>query len=112
MLDWELATVGDPLLDLGWLLATWPEKAEESLVRPWAGFPDRAQLIADYQGNSDKDVTYADWYEVLACYKLGIILEGTYARACAGLVDRKVGDRLHGRALHLLTKAARRIQAS
>jgi hypothetical protein len=52
------------------------------------------------------------WYEVLACYKLAIILEGTYARACAGKAERAVGDALHATALALIARASARIAAS
>lgn len=50
-----------------------------------------------------------DWYVVLACFKLGILLEGTHARACAGLAPRKMGDRFHAQAVGLFERALRRI---
>jgi hypothetical protein len=50
------------------------------------------------------------WYFVLACYKLGVILEGSYARAAAGLADTAMGDRLHSVAIWLLEKAAQQVQ--
>ncbi|WP_157218169.1 phosphotransferase family protein [Flavisphingomonas formosensis] len=109
IIDWELATIGDPLLDLGWLLATWPEGDSESTVSvtPWIGFPEAAELISRYAAASERDLSAVDWYHVLACYKLGILLEGTYARACAGKAPKDVGDRLHGRAIALLERADR-----
>lgn len=109
IIDWELATIGDPLLDLGWVLATWPEGDEESTVavRPWSGFPSAAELVARYGAGSARDLSAMDWYHVLACYKLGILLEGTYARACAGEAPQDVGARLHGRAVHLFERADR-----
>ncbi len=81
IIDWELTTIGDPLIDLGWLLATWPDPSDSAAgavtpVQPWQGFPDRAELIERYAERSDRDLSSVDWYEVLACYKLGIILEG------------------------------------
>jgi aminoglycoside phosphotransferase (APT) family kinase protein len=114
IIDWELATIGDPLLDLGWVLATWPEgdDAGESTVsvKPWIGFPTAAELVARYGAGSDRDLSATEWYLALACYKLGILLEGTYARACAGQAPRDVGDRLHGRAIVLLERAGRLIR--
>lgn len=108
IVDWELATIGDPLLDLGWLLATWPEPGGESevSVSPWIGFPTAGELIAHYSARSQRDLSAVGWYKVLACYKLGILLEGTHARACAGKAPRDVGDRLHKRALWLFARAA------
>jgi aminoglycoside phosphotransferase (APT) family kinase protein len=115
IVDWELTTIGDPLLDLGWLLATWPEPQGPAPgavgARPWDGFPTAADLIARYAERSDRDLTALVWYEVLACYKLGIILEGTHARACAGLAPKPVGDMLHASTLGLFVRATARISA-
>ena len=107
IIDWELATIGDPLLDLGWVLATWPDgKAESTVsVTPWEGFPTEQELVARYAEGSSRDLSAVDWYHVLACYKLGILLEGTHARACAGKAPRETGDKLHGRAVHLFERA-------
>ncbi|CAN5155195.1 phosphotransferase family protein [soil metagenome] len=109
IIDWELATIGDPLLDLGWVLATWPDAEHESTVpiTPWTGFPTAPELIARYAERSDRDLSAIDWYLVLACYKLGILLEGTYARACSGKAPVDVGERLHGRAIALFERADR-----
>ncbi|SCW47272.1 Predicted kinase, aminoglycoside phosphotransferase (APT) family [Sphingobium faniae] len=108
IIDWELATIGDPLLDLGWVLATWPDGKSESTVAvtPWDGFPAQDELVARYASRSERDLSAVDWYHVLACYKLGILLEGTYARACAGKAPQETGDKLHGRAVHLFERAA------
>ena len=107
IIDWELATIGDPLLDLGWVLATWPDGSGASTVSvtPWEGFPTPAELVARYGAGSARDLSAVDWYHVLACYKLGILLEGTHARACAGKAPRDTGDRLHSRAIHLFDRA-------
>ncbi|MGA1806923.1 MULTISPECIES: phosphotransferase family protein [Sphingobium] len=107
IIDWELATIGDPLLDLGWMLATWPDGSGASTVSvtPWEGFPTPAELVARYGAGSARNLSAVDWYHVLACYKLGILLEGTHARACAGKAPRDTGDRLHSRAIHLFDRA-------
>jgi aminoglycoside phosphotransferase (APT) family kinase protein len=110
MVDWELVTVGEPLVDLGGLLSTWPEDgAETGPVKPWSGFPTRAELVARYAERTGRDVSAADWYEVLACYKIGCILEGTYARACAGRAPKETGDFLHNNTLNLFAKARKKI---
>lgn len=109
IVDWELATIGDPLLDLGWLLATWPDGdgASTVSVTPWIGFPTTDELVARYRAGSARDLSAVGWYHVLACFKLGILLEGTHARACAGKAPRDVGERLHGRAVALFERAGR-----
>ncbi|MBD0321952.1 MAG: phosphotransferase family protein [Aldersonia sp.] len=106
--DWEMSTIGDPLLDLGWLLATWPNGSElDSLGGAFAaygGFATPEELVATYGEHSDRDLSSIDWYVVLACFKLGIVLEGTYARACAGKAPKEVGERLHELTLALFER--------
>ena len=109
IVDWELTTVGDPLLDLGWILATWPleghPSSEGTSVTPWHGFPTAAELVERYAAQTDRDMTHMTWYSVLACYKLGIILEGTRARAAAGKAAVATGDQLHAHTLSLFQRA-------
>ena len=109
IVDWELSTVGDPLLDLGWLVATWPRPDgshhARQLIQPWHGFPVVEELIERYAERSPREVSAIGWYVVMACYKLGIVLEGSHARACAGLAARDIGDRLHQAAVGLMRKA-------
>jgi aminoglycoside phosphotransferase (APT) family kinase protein len=113
IVDWELTTIGDPLLDLGIILATWRggdgNELDSLVVEPWDGFPTAGELVARYAQGSERDVSAIDWYVVLACYKLGIILEGTYARACAGAAPMATGERLHTHTLHLFRRALLRI---
>ena len=109
IVDWELCTIGDPLLDLGWLIATWPDAAGGGPgsvgVQPWHGFPSADELVERYRQRSERDLASLDWYAVLSCYKLGILLEGTHARACAGQADVAVGDALHATTLGLFERA-------
>ncbi|AFT70287.1 Phosphotransferase enzyme family protein [Alloalcanivorax dieselolei B5] len=109
IVDWELTTIGDPLIDLGWLLATTPDHLDlrinqegDSLA---AAFPDRQAMIEHYRTRSGRDLSHIEWYGVLACYKLGLILEGTYARACAGKAPMETGERLHNRTITLFERA-------
>ncbi|TSE00111.1 phosphotransferase family protein [Skermania sp. ID1734] len=110
IVDWEMSTIGDPLLDLGWLLATWPDgTALDALVGPLAGaggLATREELIAEYSRGSDRDLSAIDYYYVLACFKLGIVLEGTHARAFAGKASPQIGDLLHAMTLRLFEKAS------
>jgi aminoglycoside phosphotransferase (APT) family kinase protein len=109
IVDWELSSVGDPLLDLGWLLATWPAPeggpAGSIGVQPWDGFPTASELVERYREGTERDLSRIEWYAVLACYKLGIILEGTHARACAGKAPKLIGDLLHSMALSFIERA-------
>ena len=109
IVDWELSTIGDPLLDLGWLLATWPGERGPTpgtiAVQPWHGFPSADELVARYRERTTRDTSAIAWYGVLACYKLGIILEGTHARACAGRAPKATGDLLHATTVALFERA-------
>ena len=110
LVDWELSTVGDSLLDLGWLLATSPGKSGEGVgLAAWPGFPEHSALIAHYAERSTRGLDAIAWYEVLACYKLGIILEGSHARAFAGKATKQTGDALHATTLSLFRRASDRI---
>ena len=93
IVDWELSTVGDPMIDLGWLMATWRGQGADDpgspiVIEPWSGFPTAAELVDCYAERTGADVSQARWYGVLACYKLGLLLEGTFARTCAGQADQ------------------------
>ena len=111
VVDWELATQGDPLLDLGHLLATWPSPGDPAQVTPvdLPGLPRGEELVEHYAARSDRDLGDIAWFRVLACYRLGILLEGTHARALAGLAPPETGRRLHVQAVSLLEQARRLI---
>ena len=117
VVDWELASLGDPLLDLGWLIATWPDADGHSAVplldvRPWVGFPDVRELADAYARRSGRDLNDLDWFVALACVKLAVILEGTHARAHAGHATMEMGTQLHASACRLLARALERIESS
>lgn len=113
IVDWELASRGDPLLDLGWLTATWrdPDESEQRVaVQPWDGFPSLPEIVDRYLDATGRSVAEARWYAVLAPFKLGAILEGSHARACAGLTPKPIGDALHAHTIQLFERALRRIE--
>jgi len=114
IVDWELSTIGDPLLDLGWLIATWPDGDGAAAPAIGAGIgdglPRSDELVEHYRAHSARDLTHVDWYAVLACYKLGIILEGTHARAFAGKAPKDIGDALHATTLGLFARALKIIE--
>jgi aminoglycoside phosphotransferase (APT) family kinase protein len=99
--DWELATIGDPLADVGYLVATWsqpgdPEDALRGLSaatrRP--GFPTRDELIARYEERSGRSMSDVRWYMTLALWKSAVFLEGSYKRRLAGTTEDAFFDRL------------------
>jgi aminoglycoside phosphotransferase (APT) family kinase protein len=109
IVDWELATIGDPLLDLGWIIATWPEAdgtrpGSPVVISPWTGFPQVDALVARYRDRTGRDLSALNWYVALACYKLAIILEGTYARATDGKAPIDIGNRLHWTSIGLVRR--------
>ncbi|MDR7084723.1 aminoglycoside phosphotransferase (APT) family kinase protein [Arthrobacter ginsengisoli] len=86
ILDWEMATLGDPLTDLGYLTATYaepgsvPTPLELTPVTGEPGFLDRAQLIARYRDRMDLDLEALPWYQTLALWKASIFCEAIYTR--------------------------------
>ncbi|WP_276968511.1 phosphotransferase family protein [Desertimonas flava] len=108
VVDWELATIGHPLLDLGHLLATWPGASAVNVTPVGSSYlPSTDEVIARYGELTGWDLADLPWFRVLACYRLGIILEGSNARADAGLAPREIGDRLHEHTVGLFEQALR-----
>jgi len=109
IVDWEMCTIGDPLLDLGWMLATWYRPGDSPVLpnelMTAGGLATPSELVARYAENTTRDLSDIDWYTVLSCFKLGIILEGTHARAAAGLAPREIGDVLHTATVRLFERA-------
>ncbi len=115
ILDWEMATLGDPLADLGYMTATYVEQSDPKSILDISGptrmegFPTRAELIDRYEQATGRSMTDLPWYQALALWKLGILLEGSYRRLLAGttddpffkLLDRAVPE-LANRALEFL----------
>ena len=95
VLDWEMATIGDPLADLGYLCMMWSEQGDpggglrEHLgqVTRADGFPTRAELIDRYELRSGRSMSDIRWYTTLALWKSAVFMEGNYKRAIAGTTD-------------------------
>jgi len=91
VVDWELATLGDPLADLGWLLAFWREPTDPpphlpilSSVMDQPGFPNRAQLAARYAEQTGRQLPDLTYYMVFAMWRMAVLLEGHWARHVRG----------------------------
>lgn len=103
VLDWEMATLGDPLTDLGLLLTYWDvlgdsDAAEGNPVADGlgtrAGFPSGAELIDRYAGRSDVNVGPLHWHVALGCFKLAVICEGIHYRHTLGQTLGEGFDRI------------------
>ncbi len=95
VLDWEMATIGDPLADIGYLCMMWTEAGDPTsglrehlgAVTRAEGFPTRAELIARYEERSGRSMSDIRWYTTLALWKSVVFMEGNYKRAIAGTTD-------------------------
>ncbi|RVW02671.1 phosphotransferase family protein [Rhodococcus xishaensis] len=84
VLDWELCTLGDPIADLGCLLAFWPQRGDRTpgpfTVSTLEGFPTPEELVDVYVRETERDVSAVGFWQVLALWKLAIIAEGALRR--------------------------------
>jgi aminoglycoside phosphotransferase (APT) family kinase protein len=89
IVDWEMATIGDPLLDLAWILMTWPDPGEDRSAGyvDFTGMPSRDELMHHYSSVSGLPVDAMDYYIVLARFKMACVLEAGYARYVQGGAD-------------------------
>jgi aminoglycoside phosphotransferase (APT) family kinase protein len=92
--DWELATIGDPLADMGYLTIHWIERDDPgtllsslSAVTRREGFPTRDEMIALYEEATGRSVSNLRWYQTLALWKSAVFMEGNYKRSLAGTTD-------------------------
>jgi aminoglycoside phosphotransferase (APT) family kinase protein len=93
IIDWEMTTIGDPLLDLGWALIGWGDEGSDVVASGYAdmtGMPSRDALLEHYSTVSGRPTDDIDYYVILARFKLGIVLEQSVARFAAGEADEKV----------------------
>jgi aminoglycoside phosphotransferase (APT) family kinase protein len=102
--DWEMATIGDPLADLGYLCMMWSEAGDPEgglrghlgMVTRAPGFLSRGELIARYEARAGRSMRELRWYTTLALWKSAVFMEGNYKRAMSGTTDdpylRQFGD--------------------
>jgi aminoglycoside phosphotransferase (APT) family kinase protein len=94
ILDWEMATIGDPLADLGYMMMFWIQGDDAPVggfdlqsVTRLPGFPTRAEMIARYEERSGRSMGSLTWYLTLALWKSVVFMEGNYKRAISGTTD-------------------------
>ena len=97
VLDWELCTLGDPLADLGTVIASWADKKEKDTPFIYSpslsgGFPSRDKILNLYEENSQLNLNEIEFYVRLSFWKHAMIMEGVYVRYSLGYygnVDKK-----------------------
>jgi aminoglycoside phosphotransferase (APT) family kinase protein len=99
VVDWEMAAIGDPMVDLAWALIFHP--GPEGTMRlglakeptfDAAHLPGRAELVARYATRSGRDPSAIGWYDVFARWKLAVVLEGSYAKFLRGQSDKPIHE--------------------
>jgi aminoglycoside phosphotransferase (APT) family kinase protein len=102
IVDWEMATLGDPLADLGFLTAVWSESGDPDglllglapAIDAGARLPATDRLITRYARRSGRTVEDLGWYQTLGIWKLTILLEASYGRHLAGIANDSFFERL------------------
>ncbi len=92
LVDFEMTTVGDPLIDLAWCMIFWPEEGNLiAIAAPGSrgGMDARycqshRELVARYANKTGRSLENFQWYQAFAAWKLGIVLEGSYAKFLSG----------------------------
>lgn len=90
LLDWDMTTLGDPLVDLGTLLGYWveagdpPERGATAAVTAQPGFPTRREIAERYARRRGVDVGAIGWYEAFALWKTAVVLQQIYIRFARG----------------------------
>jgi len=112
VVDWEMASIGDPLVDLAWALVFHP--GPEGAIPLGMGkeprfdvarLPDRASLVESYTTRSGRSTAAIGWYDVFARWKLAVVLEGSYSKFLRGHSDKPVHE-LFGAQVDLLLASA------
>jgi aminoglycoside phosphotransferase (APT) family kinase protein len=97
MIDWELSTIGDPMLDMGWLCGGLRDERFPDLVSPNAlidtgNAPTKQALAQYYCSGTGRDIAEFDYFCVLAGFKIGCVIEYKVAQAAAGILPKEVGE--------------------
>jgi aminoglycoside phosphotransferase (APT) family kinase protein len=97
MIDWELSTIGDPMLDMGWFCGglhdeRWPDIVASTRLNDPDQFPTRQELARYYCAGTGRDIADFDYYLILAGFKSGCLLEYKVAQAAAGILPAKTGE--------------------
>ena len=113
--DWEMATLGDPLADLGWVLSSWgptgdppePEPKGSNYITSQPGFPAREELLTRYEQKTGRTMKHFAFYHCMAVWKLAIILEGLYRHYIEGTASNPKANEFEWRVPQLVDRARR-----
>ncbi|HEY2053061.1 MAG TPA: phosphotransferase family protein [Solirubrobacterales bacterium] len=114
IIDWEMSTIGDPLLDVGLFLGFWGTERAAPPGMPWVqaisrvdGAPSRCELAGVYEERSGRSLSHLPYYMALAFWKLAAIVEGAHAHFVAGRTDAPYAAALEHDVPALLAEARR-----
>ena len=112
ILDWEMATIGDPLADVGYLCTLWVDRDDPPLgqfelnaITRREGFPSRADAIQRYAARTGFEVAAIGWHQVFAAFKLAVIIQQIYIRYVRGQTQDQRFRQYYRRVLGLADKA-------
>ncbi len=96
MIDWELSTIGDPMIDLAWFTGgmrdeEFPEKEFPTALNNPAHFPTKQELQRYYCAGTGRSIADCRWFSIMARFKSGCLLEYKVAQAEAGILSKDVG---------------------
>lgn len=96
-IDWEMSTIGDPMLDMGWLCVglrdeRFPDLQRENALIDLSNAPTKQALAAYYCAGTGRDIADFDYFCVLAGFKIGCVIEYKVAQAAAGMMSKEAGD--------------------
>lgn len=118
VVDWEMASIGDPLVDLAWAMifhpgpeGTMPLGVASPPAFDRSVLPGIAPLVARYGARTGRDVSRIDWYDVFSRWKLAIVLEGSYAKFLRGESKKPVHEYFGKQADALLASALSLVEA-
>jgi aminoglycoside phosphotransferase (APT) family kinase protein len=115
ILDWEMATLGDPLADLAWCMSYWgptglaadDETPGSNMITSEPGFATREQLVARYEQRSGRAMRHFQFYLCFAVWKLAIILEGLYSGYLGGTAANQRAAEMEWRVPRLIERTQR-----
>lgn len=110
VLDWEMATVGDPLVDLGVFLCYWTQPSDPGGEKPTLtsqpGWFTRDEIVSRYAGQTGRDLSRIGYYEVFALFKLAVVLQQIYVRFHRGQTNDERFRHFDRRVRNLIQQAA------
>jgi aminoglycoside phosphotransferase (APT) family kinase protein len=110
LLDWEMSTVGDPLVDLGVVLTYWAQPSDPGGTKPTItgqpGWYTRGELLSAYAEKTGRDISLINYYEVFAIFKLSVVIQQIYVRFHRGQTTDERFRHFDKRVHNLINQAA------